>query len=68
MRKKCYCSVHTAAILSINAVEHWLGIGAADNSIGLKRDLVASQAREQKCLGGNYTKNSCCGEMYCYGP
>ncbi|KAM2487632.1 hypothetical protein ACFX1W_039535 [Malus domestica] len=28
-------TVHTAAVLSINATEHWLGIGAADNSMPL---------------------------------
>ncbi|KAK9926264.1 hypothetical protein M0R45_023505 [Rubus argutus] len=28
-------TVHNAAILSINAAEHWLGIGAADNSMSL---------------------------------
>lgn len=28
-------TVHNAAILSINAGEHWLGIGAADNSLSL---------------------------------
>nr|XP_028947932.1 DENN domain and WD repeat-containing protein SCD1 [Malus domestica] len=28
-------TVHTAAVLSINAAEHWLGIGAADNSMSL---------------------------------
>ncbi|KAB2633708.1 myotubularin-related protein 13-like [Pyrus ussuriensis x Pyrus communis] len=28
-------TVHTAAVLSINATEHWLGIGAADNSMSL---------------------------------
>lgn len=28
-------TIHSAAILSINAGEHWLGIGAADNSMSL---------------------------------
>ncbi|KAF2325536.1 hypothetical protein GH714_029985 [Hevea brasiliensis] len=28
-------TIHNAAILSINAGEHWLGIGAADNSMSL---------------------------------
>ncbi|KAK4779371.1 hypothetical protein SAY86_006899 [Trapa natans] len=28
-------TIHTSAILSINAGEHWLGIGAADNSLSL---------------------------------
>jgi hypothetical protein len=28
-------TIHTALILSINAGEHWLGIGAADNSMSL---------------------------------
>lgn len=28
-------TIHNAAILSINAGEHWLGIGAADNSLSL---------------------------------
>uniref|UniRef100_A0A2P2KS99 DENN domain and WD repeat-containing protein SCD1 n=1 Tax=Rhizophora mucronata TaxID=61149 RepID=A0A2P2KS99_RHIMU len=28
-------TIHTSAILSINAGEHWLGIGAADNSMSL---------------------------------
>jgi len=28
-------TIHTAPILSINAGEHWLGIGAADNSMSL---------------------------------
>lgn len=28
-------TVHSASILSINAAEHWLGIGAADNSMSL---------------------------------
>jgi hypothetical protein len=28
-------TIHTAAILSISAGEHWLGIGAADNSMSL---------------------------------
>ncbi|KAF4386373.1 hypothetical protein F8388_020000 [Cannabis sativa] len=28
-------TIHTGAILSINAGEHWLGIGAADNSMSL---------------------------------
>lgn len=30
-------TIHNAAILSINAGEHWLGIGAADNSLSLFR-------------------------------
>ena len=28
-------TIHSAAILSINAGEHWLGVGAADNSMSL---------------------------------
>lgn len=28
-------TIHSAAILSINAADHWLGIGAADNSMSL---------------------------------
>lgn len=28
-------TIHSAAILSISAGEHWLGIGAADNSMSL---------------------------------
>ncbi|XWS37669.1 hypothetical protein CRYUN_Cryun19dG0064800 [Craigia yunnanensis] len=28
-------TIHSAAILSINAGEHWLGVGAADNSLSL---------------------------------
>ncbi|KNA06482.1 hypothetical protein SOVF_180550 isoform A [Spinacia oleracea] len=38
-------TVHSAAILSINAGEHWLGIGAADNSMSLFN-------RPQERLGG----------------
>ncbi|XP_004301063.1 PREDICTED: uncharacterized protein LOC101307503 [Fragaria vesca subsp. vesca] len=38
-------TVHTAAVLSINAAEHWLGIGAADNSMSLFH-------RPQEKLGG----------------
>lgn len=28
-------TIHAASILSINAGDHWLGIGAADNSMSL---------------------------------
>lgn len=28
-------TLHSASILSINAAEHWLGVGAADNSMSL---------------------------------
>ncbi|KAG7944548.1 hypothetical protein I3843_15G107500 [Carya illinoinensis] len=38
-------TIHTAAILSISAGEHWLGIGAADNSMSLFN-------RPQERLGG----------------
>ncbi|KDP20097.1 hypothetical protein JCGZ_05866 [Jatropha curcas] len=38
-------TIHSAAILSINAGEHWLGIGAADNSMSLFQ-------RPQERLGG----------------
>ncbi|KAL9256163.1 DENN domain and WD repeat-containing protein [Drosera capensis] len=38
-------TIHGAAILSINAGEHWLGIGAADNSMSLFH-------RPQERLGG----------------
>ncbi|KAJ7969656.1 Denn domain and wd repeat-containing protein scd1 [Quillaja saponaria] len=38
-------TIHNAAILSINAGEHWLGIGAADNSMSLFH-------RPQERLGG----------------
>ncbi|PON47885.1 Guanine nucleotide-binding protein, beta subunit [Parasponia andersonii] len=38
-------TIHTGAILSINAGEHWLGIGAADNSMSLYH-------RPQERLGG----------------
>lgn len=38
-------TLHCAAILSINASEHWLGIGAADNSMSLFH-------RPQERLGG----------------
>ncbi|OVA05014.1 DENN domain [Macleaya cordata] len=38
-------TIHSASILSINAGEHWLGIGAADNSMSLFH-------RPQERLGG----------------
>ncbi|XP_057516369.1 DENN domain and WD repeat-containing protein SCD1 [Amaranthus tricolor] len=38
-------TIHSAAILSINAGDHWLGIGAADNSMSLFN-------RPQERLGG----------------
>ncbi|XP_022885517.1 DENN domain and WD repeat-containing protein SCD1-like [Olea europaea var. sylvestris] len=38
-------AIHTASILSINAGEHWLGIGAADNSMSLFH-------RPQERIGG----------------
>lgn len=38
-------TLHNASILSINAGEHWLGIGAADNSMSLFH-------RPQERLGG----------------
>ena len=38
-------TIHTASILSIDAGEHWLGIGAADNSMSLFH-------RPQERLGG----------------
>ncbi|XP_028801117.1 DENN domain and WD repeat-containing protein SCD1-like isoform X1 [Neltuma alba] len=38
-------TIHNAAIMSINAGEHWLGIGAADNSMSLFH-------RPQERLGG----------------
>lgn len=38
-------TIHTASILSINAGEHWLGIGAADNSMSLFH-------RPQERIGG----------------
>lgn len=38
-------TIHNAPILSINASEHWLGIGAADNSMSLFH-------RPQERLGG----------------
>ena len=38
-------TIHNAAILSISAGEHWLGIGAADNSMSLFQ-------RPQERLGG----------------
>lgn len=38
-------TIHTASILSINAGENWLGIGAADNSMSLFH-------RPQERLGG----------------
>ncbi|KAK7320022.1 hypothetical protein RJT34_04751 [Clitoria ternatea] len=38
-------TIHNASILSINAGEHWLGIGAADNSLSLFH-------RPQERLGG----------------
>ncbi|XP_050236347.1 DENN domain and WD repeat-containing protein SCD1 [Mercurialis annua] len=38
-------TIHAASILSINAGEHWLGIGAADNSMSLFQ-------RPQERLGG----------------
>lgn len=38
-------TIHSSSILSINAGEHWLGIGAADNSMSLYH-------RPQERLGG----------------
>lgn len=38
-------TIHTASILSIDAGEHWLGVGAADNSMSLFH-------RPQERLGG----------------
>lgn len=38
-------TIHSGAILSINAGEHWLGVGAADNSMSLFN-------RPQERLGG----------------
>lgn len=38
-------TIHTSSILSINVGEHWLGIGAADNSMSLFH-------RPQERLGG----------------
>ena len=38
-------TIHNAPILSVNAGEHWLGIGAADNSLSLFH-------RPQERLGG----------------
>lgn len=38
-------TIHSASILNINAGEHWLGIGAADNSMSLFY-------RPQERLGG----------------
>ncbi|PIA39685.1 hypothetical protein AQUCO_02600255v1 [Aquilegia coerulea] len=38
-------TIHSAPVLSINAAEHWLGIGAADNSMSLFH-------RPQEKLGG----------------
>ncbi|XP_051119738.1 DENN domain and WD repeat-containing protein SCD1 [Andrographis paniculata] len=38
-------TIHSASILSINASEHWLGVGAADNSMSLFH-------RPQERLGG----------------
>lgn len=38
-------TIHSSAILSINAGDHWLGIGAADNSMSLFH-------RPQERLGG----------------
>ncbi|RVX14190.1 DENN domain and WD repeat-containing protein SCD1 [Vitis vinifera] len=38
-------TIHNAPILSVNAGEHWLGIGAADNSMSLFH-------RPQERLGG----------------
>ncbi|XP_057951943.1 DENN domain and WD repeat-containing protein SCD1 isoform X2 [Malania oleifera] len=44
-------TIHTASILSVNAGEHWLGIGAADNSMSLFH-------RPQERLGGHSSAGS----------
>ncbi|XP_073147897.1 DENN domain and WD repeat-containing protein SCD1 isoform X4 [Henckelia pumila] len=44
-------TIHTSSILSINAGEHWLGIGAADNSMSLFH-------RPQERLGGLSSSSS----------
>ncbi|KAL6994875.1 Scytalone dehydratase [Sarracenia purpurea var. burkii] len=44
-------TIHTASVLSINAGEHWLGIGAADNSMSLFH-------RPQERFGGSSSTGS----------
>lgn len=52
-------TIHTSAILSINAGEHWLGIGAADNSMSLFN-------RPQERLGGLSSPGSKMGGWQLY--
>ncbi|XP_077212384.1 DENN domain and WD repeat-containing protein SCD1-like isoform X2 [Tasmannia lanceolata] len=52
-------TVHSASILSINAGEHWLGIGAADNSMSLFH-------RPQERLGSLSTTGSKMGGWQLY--
>lgn len=52
-------TIHNAAILSINAGEHWLGVGAADNSMSLFH-------RPQERLGGFSTTGSKMGGWQLY--
>ncbi|GLT48924.1 hypothetical protein SLA2020_225120 [Shorea laevis] len=52
-------TIHTGAILSINAGEHWLGIGAADNSMSLFN-------RPQERLGGFSSPGSKMGGWQLY--
>lgn len=52
-------TIHNASILSINAGEHWLGIGAADNSMSLYH-------RPQERLGGFSSPGSKMGGWQLY--
>lgn len=52
-------TIHNAAILSVNAGEHWLGIGAADNSMSLFH-------RPQERLGGFSSSGSKMGGWQLY--
>lgn len=47
-------TIHTSSILSINAGENWLGVGAADNSMSLFH-------RPQERLGGLSTGSKMTG-------
>ena len=52
-------TIHNGAIVSINAGEHWLGIGAADNSMSLFH-------RPQERLGGFSSPGSKMGGWQLY--
>lgn len=52
-------TIHSAPILSINAGDHWLGIGAADNSMSLFQ-------RPQERFGGFSTAGSKMGGWQLY--